>query len=619
MTVVATSVRLDGSPADMKGVSRAISALRSTPGPTSTHSMGPFGMAVRSHVPGMNPSLATIAVSSGIVCGGDIRIDNTDELVRGLELEPPGPPSAAALAIEAYRQWGPDFPSRLRGDFGIVLWDGQKGQILCATDHFGVRPLYFATQPGAVFAVSSDVDGVLAMLERTPPLNEARVADYLVNFFEDPRATLYEGIERLPAGSFLLAPAPMVERQYWRLELGDELRLESDSAYDHALRDLFTNVVEDRLRGLPSMAVDLSGGLDSSSIVAVSQLLLAASSTPLRSYSAIYDRHAVSDERVHIASVLRACPSVRPTFVYPGRISPLGNQAVWNRAEPIWNPQVAIDLAIYDRAAQDGMSWKLDGWGGDQTLSHGMYRLAEMTSEGHVVNMLREASLLAANRIGWLTTSQIAFRWGFRPTVPDLARTAVRKIRAIRPGIARETHPLRPEFAKRINLVDRMRDLHLTAPEGVGLARAEHWRDVRDPTNQFVLGNKERTARMFGIEPRFPYFDRILVEHCLSVPSDRKLRDGYIRYGMRSAMDGLLPPTVQWRGDKADLSPSFNENLRSDDRVTLEETAADPGELGAFVDQTLVRSECNRFLGGEESDGFRAWGLSLMRLWLNRL
>jgi ABC-type uncharacterized transport system ATPase subunit len=105
----------------------------------------------------------------------------------------------------------------------------------------------------------------------------------------------------------------------------------------------------------------------------------------------------------------------------------------------------------------------------------------------------------------------------------------------------------------------------------------------------------DRAAAAFGVEPRYPFFDRRLMELCLALPADQKLRDGWSRVVMRRAMDGLLPDEVRWRASKANLSPNFRRNLLAKDRNLLAEFILEqPSVLEDYVDISELRRAYRR-------------------------
>jgi asparagine synthase (glutamine-hydrolysing) len=117
---------------------------------------------------------------------------------------------------------------------------------------------------------------------------------------------------------------------------------------------------------------------------------------------------------------------------------------------------------------------------------------------------------------------------------------------------------------------------------------------------QDTLELLDHTAAAFGIELRFPFWDKRLVEFCLALPPEQKIRRGWTRYILRNAMDGILPPEIQWRGGKSNLGPGLEHGLLTYDRDRLEKILSqDVPRLKDYLDLDVVSKAYQRFLSEE--------------------
>jgi asparagine synthase (glutamine-hydrolysing) len=126
---------------------------------------------------------------------------------------------------------------------------------------------------------------------------------------------------------------------------------------------------------------------------------------------------------------------------------------------------------------------------------------------------------------------------------------------------------------------------------------------------------------LFGIEERYPFFDRRLVEFCVALPARQKLHGGWPRSILRRGLDGLLPPIVQWRTDKGDLTGSFHHGLQQKDRDVARSVVLDaPPAIGEFIDSDALRALYQRYFdgGGSDSDAYTLWRFVTVALWLRR-
>jgi len=136
----------------------------------------------------------------------------------------------------------------------------------------------------------------------------------------------------------------------------------------------------------------------------------------------------------------------------------------------------------------------------------------------------------------------------------------------------------------------------------------------------FVLEVLDRAAAAFGIEPRYPFFDRRLVEFCLALPANQKLHRGWTRVVMRRALAELLPDRVRLRGGKANLSPAFTRGLVRLNARLLESAILSPPPIAAVcLDMAAVRKAYDRYRSeGTESDALAVWTATTLAEWLRR-
>jgi asparagine synthase (glutamine-hydrolysing) len=133
-----------------------------------------------------------------LVVTADARLDNRDELFGALDIFPTGGPVPDShLLLEAYREWGAHCVDHLVGAFAFAVWDEAAGQLFCARDHLGVKPLYYA-HAGDTFAAASEVKALLTHPAVATTLDEAKIGDFLLNVWDNKERTYYEAVSRLP-------------------------------------------------------------------------------------------------------------------------------------------------------------------------------------------------------------------------------------------------------------------------------------------------------------------------------------------------------------------------------------------------------------------------------------
>ena len=570
-------------------------------------------------------ALPTVHANQQWAITADARIDNRTALIE--QLLPGSNPAKvtdSTLIVEAYGKWGEQCPQHLLGDFAFAIWDKSKRRLFLARDHFGVKPLYYFCN-AHLFAFATEVKALLALPEIPQQLNPVRVADYLAGLFEDTSTTFYKDIFRLPAAHHLQVSVEGVRKQaYWQLDPNRKIVFSTDQDYAEALKEQFEAAVRCRLRSAYPVGAMLSGGLDSSSVVCVARDLLAqADRTPLKTFSAIFERVSQCDERPFIQAVT-AQGRLKSYYVVGDRLSPLGNlsKLFWHQDEAFYAPNLFLHCALYERAQAQQVRTVLDGFDGDTTISHGLPYLGELARSGQWNSLLREVRGVSnkLNRpIGPLLW-KYGWQQGLQQRSPDLLRRGINRLhREITPS-KYPTLRLQPEFAKSVAIGDRIQALRQRLARAQQSAQAAHAERLGWGVLPFTLEVADRAAAAHGIEPRFPFFDKRLVEFCLAIPPTQKIHNGWTRWVMRRAMNNSLPVKVQWRSGKSDLSPNFHNGLRRYERDRISRTLREETDLiEPYVDVALLQRTYQRFLADgsmSDSDVLSIWKPVTLALWL---
>ena len=132
----------------------------------------------------------------------------------------------------------------------------------------------------------------------------------------------------------------------------------------------------------------------------------------------------------------------------------------------------------------------------------------------------------------------------------------------------------------------------------------------------------DKTAVPRSIEPRYPFFDRRLMEFCLAIPLDQKFKQGYARLVLRRAMEGILPPEVQWRVSKAKLGSNFQRNLLDRNSQTLAKVMQNSSQIEPYVDMSKLKAVYNRYAVEKQpqpGDDICMLNAATLALWLDRL
>ncbi len=586
----------------------------------------------------------------GILLTAATRLDNRAELLRQLtselSLPPLDPPSIvpdSQLLLAGFNQWGAAVAPRLLGDFAFGIFSHPTQCLLCARDHFGVKPFYYCHFPGQFFIFASQIRALFAHPEVPRRLNKRRLAENWLGQLPDQQITFYERIFRLPAAHTLrVSRDHFVLERYWQLDPTREVLLGSDAEYAEAFAEHFTNAVDCRLRSPFKVGFQLSGGLDSSAVACVGHdLLRKHQNLPAHTYSDIFPRTLASDERPFIDSVLRH-GDFAPRFVEADQSSPLAEFDTFLQFddEGNFNTNAYLVYALHRRMAQDGVRVCLDGFDGDTTVGHGRWRLGELARaknweafdrelrafcrrghwdhahtaiqygspfltallrEGHLAQYLRESRAAAPHF--WSGWKRILRETALKPLLPAALQRAAAHLFRHSPTADRLLFRLvNPAFARSAGLHSIRRDFEDRQPRGFLNERAFQCHLLCSGALSGGMERYDYLAGHFQMENRHPFMDRRLVEFCVAVPSDQKLSDGFTRSIMRRGLKNILPRAISERTSKGDLTDAFRQGFTQRDRAILDQWILHSNDLGEIVDLWTLRETYARLLAGALSD-----------------
>lgn len=557
----------------------------------------------------------------------DCRLDNRDELLARLGIRDRSV-ADATLLMRAYLRWGEACPMHLQGDFAFAIWDGERRLIFCARDHFGVKPFYYHATDRR-FAFASEIGPILGIEGIETRISEHRISGFLAGLPDDPQSTPYSDIFSLPARHTLTVTEQQVTlRRYWQIEPSSRpMRPDASEEFAH----LFSQSVRNRMRGTSSVGAMLSGGLDSSSIACVAGLQNAAERKPrLPTFSLVFERGSSMDERPFIDAVLDQ-QNVDPTLIAVGNYAPFAEfERVLEEQEGTFlAPGLTLTRGIYRTAGAKGIKVLLDGHGGDEVVSQGHGHLHELANSGRWLDLWREIRS-ASNTYGdstfglyfqFLTIYGPAWRIA---KLRHLANRALNRIRKPAPRGRNWRDLINPDLARRTELIDRFRRAGTMPPSARASEALSHRWILSNGYVPHSFEVLDKAAANFGVEPRYPFWDKPLVEFCLALPGEEKLSHGFGRYVMRRAMQGILPAAVQWRRDKIDFTANLVNGMVRNHRELLEQLlVSDAGRIAPYVNLPEVGAAYARLLRQPDQvaplDVQYVWRSASLSLWLRQL
>lgn len=480
----------------------------------------------------------------GLVLGWDGRLDDRASLVGALGVS--SELSSAALALEAFARWGDDAPRHLIGDFVFVVFDRASRRLFVARDRFGIRPMYWLELPQGGVRLSSDERALFAHGDLTPRPNLRVLSRALAGAAVLRRDTLREGVRVIPAGTSLaIVDGRAVEARYYTPDPGGVD--ESLSRADHLerIRAALEASIADRIRGRWPIASQASGGLDSSTVIAIASRQLARQDRP-------------PPLLLHMRCAALACDEHRFAKAVADRVGAElvvedGSDAVYEPSAPreidLGGPWCAPYAALYGEAVRRGARVVLTGEGSDELqLRHGL----------EVDDALVRSSWLEAASFAGLFDEPLA-----KASWARLARAALRTRapRALRDWRASRRRPpaLPPwlsEDAKRWALegLSELEEMQRSVPHPSPLRRAACMELTSTVGMTLIMQEVQAFATHHGVELSHPFLDLRVVDAFMALPTRLRTDPDLIKPSLRAVMEGELPTEVLWKARPTDYT-----------------------------------------------------------------
>lgn len=451
--------------------------------------------------------------------------------------------SDTEVLLHGYEEYGEGILELLNGMFAFALWDGNSRTLFCARDRLGIKPLY-CFRDSETFILASEIKAILFLRPDLRSPHYAYMRDFLQSgLLDHDQLTLFERIHQIrPAHYLKISPRTCHLQRYWDF---DQERAHSRYDYSHpeeTLRFLLRDAVRLQLRSDVPVGTCLSGGLDSTSVVA---LATSMSSARLKTFSSVYAEEGYDEG--HFIRIAASAYNTESHIVQPSPQDFLATLAriTWHMDEPTAGPGVYSQWFVMKEASGQ-VKVLLDGQGGDELLGgYHSYFLPYFISQWRLFltrkDPLHLARLAAEAFQVWRLTRENFFYLGFR----IFLRKALSKISPkVRAGLGPSV--LHPDFAAGPSSCDTSpRVVRLTDPLNDKL----YWDTVRNSIPA-LLHYEDRNSMAFSVEARVPLLDHRLVEFCLGLPPELKIKGPLTKVLLRRVMADLLPPEIVNRRDK---------------------------------------------------------------------
>ena len=514
--------------------------------------------------------------------------------------------SDTEVIVHGYEAWGDGVCERLRGMFALALWDAPRARLLLARDRLGIKPLHYWEHGGGV-AFASELRSFLALREFPAELDDDAVAWYLaLGYIPEPHS-IFRGVRKLRPGWRLswTAEAGIRAEQYWTPVRPELTGITEDEAVTE-LRRLLRDAVRSHLESEVPLGAFLSGGLDSSAVVAI---MAQEMDRKVQTFSIGFE-DAGFNEAPHAAAVAKALGTDHTELVIRPDADAMVEQVVSFFDEPFADSS-ALPTYLVAELARRSVTVALSGDGGDE-LFGGYTRYADLIERSEVPGPLRGLFTVAGR-----TLPQGAYG---RNRLLDLGRsrrgryatTVAQALAVADGGVAR------PEIAARLAGLDGLLAPWFAGASDRDIVTQLTLVDMQSYLPGDILTKVDRTSMAVSLEARVPLLDHPLVEFAVALPGSLKRRDGTGKWIFRQAVTGLVPDIVLTKPKQGFAVPLVNW-FRNELRHRLAHLERADSPVYEYADRGAVARLVKEHLALRRDHSHVLWRLLVLDLWIAAL
>jgi asparagine synthase (glutamine-hydrolysing) len=522
--------------------------------------------------------------------------------------------------VHAYERWGERCVEQLRGMFAFAVRDAKHDTLFLARDRFGEKPLYYAEYDGT-FAFASEMKAILTDPRFERRIDEEALAAYMLFSYVPAPLTIFKGIHKLrPGYTLMIANGQVTERQYWDLTFNTN-RSRSEASFIDELNDRIAESVRLQLVSDVPLGAFLSGGIDSSAVVAHMSM---ASTDPVRTFTIGFDGgNARQDERRYAQMTATRYGTAHHVFDVQPDPAGVIESIVTSFDEPFADDST-IPSYFVCKIARQHVTVALSGLGGDEAFygyeRHLGFRVAEWFA--HVPPFLRTSVI--EPMVNWLPESRAGRAWVnhtkrfVRSAVDDEARRYLGFVTKIAPSYREPLFGGAGQAARAAMAAaqDRFLAHYRNAKADDPLDRVGYC-DVKTWLPDDLLTLTDRLSMCHSLEVRVPFLDHVLFEFAATIPPEMKIKWLQKKYLLKKSLTRLLPKPVLNHRKQGFVGPTsrwLKNELRP---FTLDVLSRRNLSRHGLFDEATVSKVLTDHFEGRETNDMLIWALVNFQVWFD--
>ncbi|MBN1352391.1 asparagine synthase (glutamine-hydrolyzing) [candidate division KSB1 bacterium] len=548
------------------------------------------------------------------------RIYNTDELISSLsdEFKKEIDENPAKLVLYLYRQHEQKFIGKMNGKFAFAIWDKNRNTVILGRDRVGIEPLYYYLDKERL-VFSSNIRSILRYPGVKKELNYQALCQFLLFTYNPGLHTFFEQIHKLrPAYLMILRNGDVAFKKYWTLTFA-RIAEKSEKEAGERLIELLRDAVKCRIESGENLGTFLSGGMDSSTVVALTTEFL---QRQLNTFS--YRCRGESFDESHYARFMaKHYNTSHHETEYRVEDVLETAQMVKYMDEPFCDVGINVATYILGKQASQFVPYIFTGDGGDELFAgHPVYEADKMAAVVDKIPGFIRTPVLGIARLlpdsdkkkNFIVKAKrfaasyrfpkelLSHRWRIYYDLNELQRLYTREISQMLNGF----HPY--EDILQFNNEADGRD---------GLSNSlysDYHTVVGFYLRRMNLNNK------FALEPRYPLLDHRLIDYCATLPSGMKFRGmSETKYIFKKTMETVLPDEIVHRKDKLGHSIPLKNWMRSNDQIKefiMTYLSEDVLKKRGFFNPDFVQKMIKQHNSKRQNYSHRIWALAVLEMWL---
>ena len=525
--------------------------------------------------------------------------------------------NTSALIIDLYRKYGPNFVTKINGKFAFAIWDNSEQKLFLGRDRMGIEPLYYYADEKC-FVFSSSIPIIFKFTKTVKDLNFNAVGKFLLFNYNPGLETFFKQIYRLrPAHILTIDLYSMKIDRYWKLSYKN-LTQQSEEQVKERLLEQLRDAVYIRIEPGSQPGVFLSGGMDSSTVLALSKEI---SRVPLKTFS-YRCRSESFDESIYAKYMAHSASSEHYECEYTPEDVLSMPDIVKKMNEPFCDVGINIATHILGKLAKQYVNYILTGDGGDELF--GGHPVYEADKIGYWVDAIpsfiknpmihlfsqfpdsdkKKNFIVKVKRFSEsirLPSDLLSHRWRVYYNHNEL-------LEVLNPSLAEEF--------KNIDLYEDILKYNREA-DGPDLLSQALYSDYQTAVDFYLRRND--LNRSFSIESHYPLLDHRLVEFCASIPSKMKINGWFdTKYIFKKAMEKVLPHKIIYRKDKLGHSIPLKNWIRENKKVgdfIFDHVSEEVIKKRGYFNSERVGRLIDEHINKRRNNSHRIWALAVVEMW----